>query len=77
MPWLTDCRAEVTKKLNADFAKLWFGWKKDGSVAEDLRDMTYKEVTLRMVWLMVVEKEGRWIDLSLRNLTSDWLRVKE
>jgi enoyl reductase-like protein len=23
---------------------------------------------------MIVEKEGRWIDLSLSNLTSDWLR---
>jgi fatty acid synthase subunit beta len=29
-------RAEVIGKLNADFAKPWFGWKKDGSVAEDL-----------------------------------------
>ena len=77
-PWLAECRAEVIKKLNADFAKPWFGWKKDGSVAEDLGDMTYEEVTLRMVRLVVVEKEGRWIDLSLRNLTGDWLgRVED
>jgi fatty acid synthase subunit alpha, fungi type len=39
--------------------------------------MTYGEVTLRMVRLMFVEKEGRWVDVSLRNLTSDWLRVEE
>jgi fatty acid synthase subunit beta len=77
MPWLAERRAEVIKKLNADFAKPWFGWKKDGSVAEDLGDMTYEEVTLRMVRLMVVEKEGTWIDLSLRNLTGDWLRRVE
>ena len=78
MPWLAERRAEVIKKLNADFAKPWFGWKKDGSVAEDLGDMTYEEVTLRMVRLVVVEKEGRWIDLSLRNLTGDWLkRIEE
>jgi fatty acid synthase subunit alpha, fungi type len=77
-PWLAERRAEVIKKLNADFAKPWFGWKKDGSVAEDLGDMTYEEVTLRMVRLVVVEKEGRWIDLSLRNLTGDWLgRVED
>ena len=57
--------------------KPWFGWKKDGSVAEDLGDMTYKEVTLRMVRLMFVEKEQWWIDLSLRNLTGDWLRRVE
>jgi hypothetical protein len=31
--------------------------------------MMYEEVTLRM--LMFVEKEGRWVDVSLRNLTGD------
>jgi hypothetical protein len=40
--WLVERPGE---KLNADFAKPWFGWKKDGSVAEDLGDMTY-EVTM-------------------------------
>jgi hypothetical protein len=29
---------------------------------------------MRMVRLMFVAKEGRWIDLSLGNLTRDWLR---
>ena len=75
--WLVERRAEIIKKLNADFAKPWFGWKKDGSVAEDLGDMTYEEVTLCTVRLMFVEKEERWIDLSLRNLTGDWLRRVE
>jgi fatty acid synthase subunit beta len=28
--------------------------------------MTYEEVTLRMVKLMFVEKEDRWVDVSLR-----------
>jgi fatty acid synthase subunit alpha, fungi type len=41
--WLSERRAEV--KLNAE---PWFGWKKDGSVAQDLGDMTYEEVVLRM-----------------------------
>ena len=76
MPWPAERRAEVIKKLNADFAKPWFGWK-DGPVADASGDMTYEEVTLRMVQLMVVEEEGRWTDLSLRNLTGDWLRVEE
>jgi fatty acid synthase subunit alpha len=48
----------------------------DGLVAEDLGDMTYEEVTPRMVHLMFVGKEGRWINLSLRNLTGDWLMVE-
>ncbi|KAF7965824.1 hypothetical protein HWV62_41719, partial [Athelia sp. TMB] len=77
LPWLNERKAEIVKELNADFAKPWFGWKKDGSVAMDLGDMTYEEVTLRMVRLMFVSKESRWIDISLRNLTGDWLRRVE
>ncbi|KAH9950013.1 fatty acid synthase [Amylocystis lapponica] len=55
----------------------WFGWKKDGSVVEDIADMTYEEVVTRMVRLMYVAHEERWVDLSLRNLTGDWLRRVE
>ncbi|KZT01368.1 fatty acid synthase [Laetiporus sulphureus 93-53] len=75
--WLQERRAEVIKKLNRDFAKPWFGWKKDGSVVEDIADMTYEEVVLRMIRLMYVAHEERWVDLSLRNLTGDWLRRVE
>lgn len=39
--------------------------------------MTYEEVTLRMIRLMYVAHEERWIDISLRNLTGDWLRRVE
>ena len=39
--------------------------------------MTYEEVVLRMVRLMYVAHEERWVDLSLRNLTGDWLRRVE
>jgi len=49
--WLSEHRGEVIEKLNRDFSKPWFGWKKDGSVAE-LRDMTYEDSVLRMVRLM-------------------------
>ncbi|EJD06870.1 fatty acid synthase [Fomitiporia mediterranea MF3/22] len=72
--WLAQHRAEVVEKLNRDFAKPWFGWKKDGRVASDIGDMTYEESVLRMVRLMYVAHEGRWVDISLRNLTGDWLR---
>ncbi|KAH9856627.1 fatty acid synthase [Lenzites betulinus] len=75
--WLSERRAEVIAKLNKDFAKPWFGWKKDGSVVEDIADMTYEEVVLRMVRLMYVAHQQRWIDISLRNLTGDWLRRVE
>lgn len=72
--WLVQNRASVIEKLNRDFSKPWFGWKKDGSVVMDLGDMTYEETVLRMVRLMYVAHQSRWVDLSLRNLTGDWLR---
>ncbi|EIN09976.1 fatty acid synthase [Punctularia strigosozonata HHB-11173 SS5] len=75
--WLKERKSEVIAKLNRDFAKPWFGWKKGDVVAEDIADMTYEEVLLRMVRLMYVAHEGRWIDTSLRNLTGDWLRRTE
>lgn len=75
--WLAERKSEVIAKLNKDFAKPWFGWKKDGSVVEDIADMTYEEVVLRMIRLMYVAHEDRWIDVSLRNLTGDWLRRVE
>ena len=36
--WLAERKEEIIGKLNKDFAKPWFGWKKDGSVAIDLSD---------------------------------------
>ena len=75
--WLAEHRAEVIDKLNKNFNKPWFGWKKDDSVVEDLADMTYEEVTLRMIRLMYVAHQERWVDTSLRNLTGDWLRRVE
>ena len=75
--WLNEHKSEVIEKLNRDFNKPWFGWKKGDTVAEDLGDMTYEEVALRMVRLMFVSHERRWVDISLRNLTGDWLRRVE
>ena len=39
--------------------------------------MTYEETVLRLVRLMYVTHEERWLDLSLRNLAGDWLRRVE
>jgi len=44
--WLAGRRAEIIEKLNKNFQKPWFGWKKDGTAAEDLGDMTYEETAL-------------------------------
>ncbi|KAF9438054.1 3-oxoacyl-[acyl-carrier-protein] synthase [Entomortierella beljakovae] len=66
----------IIKRLNADFQKVWFGKKADGSVA-DLQDMTYEEVINRMIELLYIKHEERWIDHSHRNLLGDVLRRVE
>lgn len=76
-PWLDSKRDYVIDRLNKDFQKPWFGEKADGTVVSDIGDMTYEEVTKRMVKLLYVGHQSRWIDLSLRNLVGDWLRRVE
>ncbi|KAK4456910.1 putative fatty acid synthase subunit beta [Cladorrhinum samala] len=70
-------KAYIIKKLNEDFQKVWFGQKTDGK-AVDLEDMTYGEVVRRMVALLYVKDEERWIDPSFAKLTGDFIhRVEE
>ena len=71
--WLAERKDYVIGRLNKDFQKPWFAAKEGGKVC-DLGDMTYAEVASRMVRLMYVAHEKRWIDQSLKNLTGDWLR---
>ncbi|KIR78245.1 fatty acid synthase subunit beta, fungi type [Cryptococcus gattii EJB2] len=75
--WLENKRDYVIDRLNKDFNKPWFGEKSDGTVVADIGKMTYEEITKRMVRLMYVVKQDRWIDVSLRNLVGDWLRRVE
>ncbi|KAI8145418.1 fatty acid synthase [Fennellomyces sp. T-0311] len=63
----------IIKRLNADFQKVWFGKKKNGDVV-DLQEMTYVEVVYRMVELLYIKHEHRWIDYTHRNLVGDFLR---
>jgi len=40
--------------------------------------MSYEETVLQMVHLTFVSHQNRWVNLSLRNLTSNWLhRIEE
>ncbi|CAH7674047.1 hypothetical protein BY996DRAFT_7786525 [Phakopsora pachyrhizi] len=70
--WLESHRDYVIRRLNSDFQKPWFA-SKDGQPAE-LGDMTYEETVHRLVRLLYVSHQSRWIDPSLRNLVGDWLR---
>ena len=76
VPELKRQREYIIKKLNDDFQKVWFGKNAAGEVC-DLEDMTYGEVVKRMVDLMYVKHESRWIDPSLERLTGDFIRRLE
>ncbi|TXT15634.1 hypothetical protein VHUM_00137 [Vanrija humicola] len=76
-PWLEGKKDYVIERLNKDFNKPWFGEKADGTVVSDIGLMTYEEITRRMVRLMYSAKLNNWVDVSLRNLTGDWLRRTE
>lgn len=67
----------LIERLNKEFQKPWFGRKADGKLV-DIEDMTYAEIIDRLVELMYVPKENRWIDVSLRNMTGKFIqRVEE
>lgn len=76
VPELKKNRAHIIKKLNDDFQKVWFGRNKAGETV-DLEDMTYGEVTRRLVELLYVKHESRWIDKSYTRLTGDFIRRVE
>lgn len=76
VPELKKMRDYIIQKLNDDFQKPWFGRNNAGE-SVDLEDMTYGEVVRRMVDLMYVKHEKRWIDKSLARLTGDFIRRVE
>ncbi|KAH9885879.1 fatty acid synthase beta subunit [Xylariomycetidae sp. FL2044] len=65
-------RDYIIRRLNDDFQKPWFGRKKSGE-AVDIEDMTYEEVIRRMVDLMYIKHQKRWIDVSLARLAGDFM----
>ncbi|KAI1168828.1 fatty acid synthase beta subunit dehydratase [Nemania serpens] len=69
-------REYIITKLNDDFQKVWFGRNTQGQTV-DLEDMTYGEVVRRMVELLYVKHEARWIDPSFKKLTGDFIHRLE
>ena len=76
VPELKKQREYIIKKLNDDYQKVWFGRNTADQVV-DLEDMTYGEVVKRMVDLMYVKHQARWIDPSYERLTGDFIRRLE
>ncbi|KAJ2379959.1 fatty acid synthase alpha subunit Lsd1, partial [Coemansia sp. RSA 2611] len=77
LPALMAKKSYIIKRLNDDFQKPWFGKKADGSVA-DLEEMTYAEVANRLLEVLYITHQSRWIDITMRNLVGDYLlRLEE
>ncbi|KAI9502453.1 acyl transferase domain-containing protein [Coemansia spiralis] len=64
-------KQDIITRLNRDYMRPWFGKKADGRVV-DLAEMTYAEVIVRMVELMYVERQKRWIVHLYRNLVLEF-----
>ncbi|RAK98538.1 sterigmatocystin biosynthesis fatty acid synthase subunit beta [Aspergillus ibericus CBS 121593] len=74
---LAKRKTEIITRLNQDYAKPWFGQDAKGQPA-DLADMTYAGVLRRLVELMWVAHQQRWIHPSYQRLVSDFaLRTLE
>lgn len=63
-------KSYIIKRLNADFAKPWFGQNSQGEPVE-ISEMTYMEVLRRLVSLMYVAHQKRWIAPSYVNFVAD------
>ena len=64
-------RAWIIERLNNDFQKPWFGVNSAGKSLE-IEDMTYCEVIRRLVQLMYVASQNRWIDISYKTFVSEF-----
>ncbi|KAG9238188.1 fatty acid synthase [Amylocarpus encephaloides] len=76
---LHEKKTYIIEKLNADYQKLWFGQSTHGDVVVpvDLEDMTYAEVTGRLIQLLFIRDEKRWVHPSLKQLVFDFIRHAE
>ena len=64
-------RSWIIERLNRDFHKPWFGVNTAGKTLE-LEEMTYFEVIWRLVHLMYVQRQRRWIDVSYKSFVYDF-----
>ncbi|KAJ2836732.1 fatty acid synthase alpha subunit Lsd1, partial [Coemansia sp. 'formosensis'] len=69
-------KGEIVSRLNSDYFRPWFGRKASGRVV-DLEDMTYTEVISRLVELMYVKLQQRWIHKSYCRLVFDFITRAE
>ncbi|KAL3469429.1 acyl transferase domain-containing protein [Aspergillus californicus] len=66
--YLSQHRRRIIHRLNADYAKPWFGCNVTSQIM-DLKEMTYLDVLTRLIRLMYIQHQKRWIDPSYVDLT--------
>ncbi|RAL03127.1 beta subunit of fatty acid synthase [Aspergillus ibericus CBS 121593] len=71
--FLKENKNRIIDGLNKDFQKVWFGRNADGKACE-LNEMALAAVAWRMVELLYVKHQDRWIHRSLQQLTFDFLQ---
>ncbi|KAN0066591.1 fatty acid synthase alpha subunit Lsd1 [Thecaphora frezii] len=77
LAYLEKNKARLIQRLNRDFQKVWFAQSGDGRALMDVAEMTYEEVCARMLALLYIRDQARWIDRSHRTLFGDWCRRVE
>ncbi|TKY88280.1 hypothetical protein EX895_002632 [Sporisorium graminicola] len=74
LSYLSKNKTKLVQRLNSDFQRVWFPCNATGEVLDDVLDMTYADIASRMLSLMFVASQSRWIDTGYRNLLGDWCR---
>lgn len=69
---LVEMKSGLIDRLNRDFQKVWFGQNVRGDPV-DTEDMTYGEVLRRLVDLLYIRGEQRWIHTSHEKLVRDFV----
>ena len=73
---LKEHRTNIVQRLNRDYAKPWFAVTSTGECV-DIEDLTYFEVISRMIDLMYVPHQRRWIHISYLTLVLDFMERAE
>ncbi|KAI9503777.1 acyl transferase domain-containing protein [Coemansia spiralis] len=64
-------KQDIIAGLNSDYMRPWFGKKADGRIV-DLEEMTYLEVIVRLVELLYIAHQNRWVADSYRDIVVEF-----
>lgn len=68
---LQSRKAEIIDRLNKDYQRPWFAVNSRAE-SVDIEDLTYVELLQRLISLVYVQHQQRWIDVSYKKLILDF-----